>query len=206
MHAAASTWVSRFLPLAAKNNGPVLDLACGSGRHTRLMLDAGYEVWALDKDASLLEPLALIGARCFQHDLEILQGAMDGKASWPFEANTFSTIIVTNYLYRPVLSKITESLKDGGILIYETFAAGNEAYGSPRNPDFLLQPGELIEYYLSQAMPERKNHCIAYEHGHIVHPRPAVVQRICLRSVSVTSMIDTSSDHLDGFEGIFKRI
>jgi SAM-dependent methyltransferase len=198
MHAAASAWVRRFLPLIPKNNGPVLDLACGSGRHTRLMLDAGYEVWSLDKEASLLEPLKLLGARCVQHDLEMRrdESAVDG--SWPFDTNTFSAVIVTNYLYRPLLSNLTSSLKEGGILIYETFAAGNEVYGSPRNPDFLLQPGELIEYYLSQAMPDRKNHCIAYEHGRIPHPGSAVVQRICLRSVSVTSEIDTLSDHLNG--------
>lgn len=197
MQPVASPWVRRFLPLIPKNYGPVLDLACGSGRHTRLMLDAGYEVWALDKDASLLAPLALMGARCFQHDLEMPQDE-DGKGNWPFEANTFSAIIVTNYLYRPLLANLTASLKQGGVLIYETFSAGNEAYGSPRNPDFLLQAGELIEYYLSQAMPGRKNHCIAYEHGHIIHPRPAVVQRICLRTVSSTSLIDTTSDHLYG--------
>jgi SAM-dependent methyltransferase len=198
--ATASTWVRRFLPLIPKNNGPVLDLACGSGRHTRLMLDAGYDVWALDRDASLLGPLALLGARCFQHDLEMQHGesAIGGAGNWPFVANAFSAIIVTNYLYRPLLSSLTSSLKEGGIMIYETFAAGNEAYGSPRNPDFLLQPGELIEYYLSQAMPDRKNHCIAYEHGRIPHPGSAVVQRICLRSVSVTSEIDTLSDHLNG--------
>jgi SAM-dependent methyltransferase len=197
---AASAWVRRFLPLIPKNKGPVLDLACGSGRHTRLLLGAGYEVWSLDKDASLLEPLAVLGARCFQHDLEMQndESVIAGIGSWPFDANMFSAIIVTNYLYRPLLAYLTSSLKEGGILIYETFAAGNEVYGSPRNPDFLLQPGELIEYYLSQAMPGRKNHCIAYEHGLIIHPRPAVVQRICLRTVSVASVIDTSSDHLDG--------
>lgn len=195
--AVASAWVRRFLPLIPKNTGPVLDLACGGGRHTRLLLNAGYEVWSLDRDASLLEPLALLGASCFQQDLEISKGSIDGKDSWPFEANTFSAIIVTNYLYRPLLANLPSSLKQGGILIYETFAAGNEAYGSPRNPDFLLQPGELIEYYLSQAMPGRKNHCIAYEHGRISLPRPAVVQRICLRSVPDASVIDTSCDHLD---------
>jgi SAM-dependent methyltransferase len=195
---AASTWVRRFLPLIPKNNGPVLDLACGGGRHSRLMLDAGYEVWSLDKEASLLEPLAALGARCFQHDLEVVPDALDETGGWPFVANTFSAIIVTNYLFRPLLANLTSSLKEGGILIYETFAVGNEVYGSPRNPDFLLQPGELIDFYLSQAMPSRKNHCISYEHGLVLHPRSAIVQRICLRSVSVTSAIDTSVDYLDG--------
>jgi SAM-dependent methyltransferase len=198
--ASTSTWVQRFIPLINKNAGPVLDLACGGGRHTRLLLDAGFEVWSLDQNASLLEPLSLLGARCFQHDLEAehVGVEMGGKGNWPFEANLFSAIVVTNYLYRPLFPSLTNSLKDDGVLIYETFAVGNEAYGSPRNPDFLLQPGELIEFYLSQAMPGRKNHCIAFEHGYLAHPRPAVVQRICLRSVSVVSIMSTSGDRLDG--------
>ena len=197
---STSTWVRRFLPLIVKDNGPVLDLACGTGRHTRLLLDAGYEVWALDKAASLLEPLKLLGARCFEHDLEAeVPGATTGENEcWPFEANMFSAIVVTNYLYRPLFSQLTRSLKDGGLLIYETFAVGNEVLGSPRNPDFLLRPGELIEYFLSHAIQGRKNHCVAYEHGYIAHPRPAVVQRICLRSISVVSVTGTSSDCLDG--------
>ena len=196
---STSAWVRRFLPSIAKNNGPVLDLACGGGRHTRLLLDAGYEVWSLDKVASLLAPLRLLGARCFEHDLEAEHAsvAMGGCKNWPFEANMFSAIIVTNYLYRALLPNLTTSLKDDGVLIYETFAAGNEVYGSPRNPDFLLKPGELIVYYLSQAIPGRKNHCISYEHGYIAQPRPAVVQRLCLRSVSVASVLGTTSVYLD---------
>lgn len=194
-----SAWVCRFLPLITKNNGPVLDLACGGGRHTRLLLEAGFEVWSLDKDANLLEPLSLSGARCFKHDLEAESAgnALSENGNWPFEANFFSAIIVTNYLYRPLLSSLTTSLQDGGVLIYETFANGNEQYGSPRNPDFLLRPGELMEYYLSQSLENRKNHVVAYEHGYISHPRPAVVQRICLRTVSVASMLGISRDLLD---------
>lgn len=194
-----SAWVRRFLPLVAKNNGPVLDLACGAGRHTRLLLDAGYEVWSLDKAASLLQPLELLGARCFEHDLETKKtgSIQDQEVNWPFEANMFSGVIVTNYLYRPLLSSLTTSLKDGGVLIYETFAAGNEVYGSPRNPDFLLRSGELLNFYLSQAMHGRKNNCIAYEHGCVVRPQPAVVQRICLRAVSVSSELSTCNDNLE---------
>ena len=196
---STSAWVRRFLPLVAKNNGPVLDLACGGGRHTRLLLDAGYEVWSLDKAASLLQPLELLGARCFEHDLETKKtgSIQNEEVNWPFEVNMFSGIIVTNYLYRPLLSSLTTSLKDGGVLIYETFAAGNEVYGSPKNPDFLLRSGELLDFYLSQAMHSRKNHCIAYEHGCIVRAQPAVVQRICLRSVSVSSELSISNDNLE---------
>ena len=196
---STSAWVRRFLPLIDKNIGPVLDLACGAGRHTRLLLDAGYDVWALDKAASLLEPLRLLGARCFEHDLEAKRAGAtsDESEDWPFEANRFSAIVVTNYLYRPLLSSLTLSLKADGLLIYETFSAGNEIYGGPRNPDFLLLPGELMEYYLSHGTHGRKNHFIAYEDGFVTDPRPAMVQRICLRSVSVASDLGTFRGHLD---------
>ena len=196
----ASPWVRRFLPLIPKNQGPVLDLACGNGRHSRLLLDAGYDVWSLDKDAALLAPLESLGARCFQFDLEAKNHETNdaGKVHWPFDANTFAAIIVTNYLYRPLLSTLTSSLKERGILIYETFAVGNEVFGRPKNPDFLLAPGELIQQFLSQSNADvRKNHCISYEHGEISDPKRAVVQRICLRSVSAALAIDTSSDHLE---------
>lgn len=193
---SSSAWVRRFLPLVDKNNGPVLDLACGGGRHTRLLLDAGFDVWSLDKSAFLLAPLRVLGARCFEHDLEAERVSvnMGPNEHWPFEASMFAAIVVTNYLHRALLPSLTTSLKDGGVLIYETFAVGNEVYGSPKNPNFLLRPGELIDYYLSQTTQGRKNHCIAYEHGYIAQPRPAVVQRICLRSVSAVSVLGTFSD------------
>ena len=192
---SASSWVQRFASLIPKNGGPVLDLACGSGRHTRLLLTLGYQVWALDKDASLLAPLAQLGARCFQVNLEANSG-VDNSApvvNWPFEPNIFSGIVVTNYLYRPLLPTLSSSLKKGGVLLYETFAAGNEAYGSPRNPDFLLRPGELLRQFLSDSSIENGNHCIAYEHGYTASPRPALVQRICIRSVASD---DISEDKL----------
>jgi SAM-dependent methyltransferase len=181
---AASAWVRRFLPLIPKDAGPVLDLACGSGRHTRLLLDAGYEVWALDKDAALLAPLEALGARCLQFDLE--SPADENPAllgNWPFQPAMFAGIIVTNYLHRPLFPYLSAALNHQGILIYETFALGNEAYGRPKNPDFLLQDGELLREFLSDAMPNQKNHCIAYEHGYVEKPAPAMLQRICLRSL-----------------------
>jgi SAM-dependent methyltransferase len=184
---SASPWVRRFLPLIPKNHGPVLDLASGAGRHTRLLLNAGYEVWSLDKDASLLAPLASLGARCFQFDLESGGDADGSHIDFPFELETFSAIVVTNYLYRPILSRLMALLKENGVLIYETFAIGNEAFGRPKNPDFLLRPGELLQHFLSNPVPDRAGHCIAYEHGMIESPKPALVQRICVRSVSVST-------------------
>ncbi|MFZ6748399.1 class I SAM-dependent methyltransferase [Undibacterium sp. Ren11W] len=180
----ASAWVRRFLPLIPWDAGPVLDLACGSGRHTRLLLDAGYEVWALDKDAALLAPLEALGARCFQFDLEApVDGYAAEAANWPFQPAMFAGIIVTNYLHRPLFPHLNVALNDGGVLIYETFALGNEACGRPKNPDFLLRNGELLREFLSDAMSNQKNHCIAYEHGYVEKPAPAMLQRICLRSL-----------------------
>lgn len=180
-----SAWVQRFLSHIPKNLGPVLDLACGSGRHTRLLLDAGYEVWASDRDANLLKPLERLGARCFQVDLEAPAHANEEgiAVNWPFKTEQFAGVIVTNYLYRPLFAQLNTCLKQQGVLIYETFAAGNEAYGGPRNPDFLLRPGELLQQFLSDPGGVGKNHCIAYEHGYVDLPRPALLQRICLRRV-----------------------
>lgn len=180
-----SAWVQRFLPNIPKDQGPVLDLACGSGRHTRLLLDAGHEVWAVDRDASLLKPLEQLGARCFQIDLETsAQPGEMGTVNWPFKAEQFAGVLVTNYLYRPLYARLNSCLKQQGVLIYETFAVGNEVYGSPRNPDFLLRPGELLQQFLSDSGTVGKNHCIAYEHGYVALPRPALLQRICIRRVS----------------------
>lgn len=181
-----SPWVQRFLPTIPKASGPVLDLACGSGRHTRLLLAGGYEVWAVDREASFLTPLEQLGARCFQLDLEAsVQYGEEGVAfNWPFDASQFAGVIVTNYLYRPLFAQINACLKPQGALIYETFALGNEAYGNPRNPDYLLRPGELLQRFLSDPESGRENHCIAYEHGYVDFPRPALLQRICVRRVS----------------------
>lgn len=190
-----SAWVQRFLPNIPKDQGPVLDLACGSGRHTRLLLDAGYEVWAVDREASLLKPLEQLGARCFQVDLESSAQPGEGgvATNWSFKPEQFAGVVVTNYLHRPLFPQINACLKQQGILIYETFAVGNEAYGSPRNPDFLLRPGELLQQFLSDPGAGEKNHCIAYEQGYVDLPRPALLQRICFRRISGDFVADAQA-------------
>jgi len=156
-----SSWIKRFSHLV---NGTVLDLACGGGRHGRLFLDLGHSVEFADQDVEGLGDLlnndkALIT----EIDLE------DGR-DWPFEKMAYDGIVVTNYLYRPHLSQMLESLKQGGVLLYETFALGNEQFGRPRNPDFLLKPGELLE------LVDGKLQVIAFEHG---IDGEKVMQRIC---------------------------
>ena len=163
---AVSPWVARFAPLVA--DGEVLDLACGSGRHTRLFAARGLQVVALDRNPEQLAGLAAPNVTTLQHDLE-----RDG-AVWPFGAGRFAAIVVTNYLHRPLFAQLVRGLRPDGILIYETFAQGNEVFGKPSNPDFLLAPGELLALAASGGLQ-----VLAYEDGHVEHPHPAQVQRLC---------------------------
>ena len=162
----ASRWVRRWIPWI-RPGGAVLDVACGGGRHARLLAQMGFEVDAVDRDPSLFpdppEGVTLLGA-----DLE-------GGAPWPYAGRRFDAIVVTNYLHRPLLPTLVASLEPGGLLVYETFARGNERFGKPSNPAFLLAPGELLE-----AVQGRLK-VVAYEDLVVEEPRPAAVQRICAR-------------------------
>jgi SAM-dependent methyltransferase len=158
--------VRRFAPLV-KPGGAVLDLACGAGRHTRFFLQRGHPVTALDVDLSRLGDVGeLLGLDAVEADLE-------GGAPWPLGDRSFAGIVVTNYLWRPLFPNLTAALAPAGVLIYETFARGNERFGKPSNPAFLLEEGELLEFVAGALS------VVAYEHGEIERPWPAVVQRIC---------------------------
>jgi SAM-dependent methyltransferase len=182
-----SAWVARFAPLIPQ--GEVLDLACGSGRHARLLAAMGHPVLAVDRDAQALAatnggakptngsapPTAGQGINTLQIDLESDSGP---RFSWPFEPNRFAGIVVTNYLHRPLFPPILDSLAINGVLIYETFAQGNGRFGKPSNPDFLLEPGELLQ--MAGADSSHSLRIIAFEDGYIDQPKPAMVQRICI--------------------------
>jgi SAM-dependent methyltransferase len=160
-----SGWVLRWLQLIPAG-GTVLDVACGAGRHARLLAARGHEVHAVDRDAEALAGLAgvpRITPLCA--DIE--------RGPWPYAGRTFAGIIVTNYLHRPLLPVLVRSLAAGGVLIYETFARGNERYGRPSNPDFLLRRGELLDCVRGRLT------VVDYEDLVVSTPRPAVVQRIC---------------------------
>lgn len=163
-----SPWVVRFAPLI-RAGGTVLDLACGRGRHVRLMLERGHPVVAVDRDPDALAALPASPA------LEIIAAELEGGALWPLGERRFAGIVVTNYLYRPLFPAILGALEPAGILIYETFALGNERFGRPRNPDHLLKPGELLEVVRGAC------EVLAYEFLELAEPRPAVVQRIAAR-------------------------
>jgi len=160
-----SPWIVRFAPLIT---GDILDIACGSGRHTRYFLSRGHRVTAIDCDLSRMADLQDC-AELEMHELDLEAGAGDG----PLPGGPFGGVIVTNYLWRPLLPAIVAAVAKDGVLLYETFAAGNAAHGKPSNPDFLLQPGELLDAVGGQLQ------VVAYEHGVIDDPRPAVIQRIC---------------------------
>jgi SAM-dependent methyltransferase len=156
-----SAWVARHAGLIPKP-GPVLDLAAGGGRHSRLFLELGYRVTALDRDISRLADLP--GAEVIAADLE------DGSP-WPLGGRRFAGIVVTNYLFRPILPRIAAALEPGGILIYQTFGIGQERYGKPRNPEHLLRPGELLEFAEAEGLVVR-----AYCCGETAEPEPSVRQ------------------------------
>ena len=161
----ASPWVKRFSPLIPKG-GIVLDLACGSGRHSVLLANAGHQVLAVDQDISVVQALnnPLITPKHF--DLE--------REEWPLKGFDFSAIVATNYLYRPHLDQLPKMLQEGGVLIYETFALGNGEFGKPSNPNFLLNPGELLTCAASHRLK-----VVAYEDIYVDQPKPAMVQRLC---------------------------
>jgi len=151
-----SAWVVRWAPLVAR--GPVLDVASGAGRHARFFAQRGLEVAAVDREAQ-----SIPGVRFVQADLE------DGSP-WPFAGQRFGAIVVTNYLHRPLFPDLVAALGEGGVLIYETFMIGNERFGKPSNPNFLLRPGELLEAFGVLTL-------VAFEQG---TTQKAVVQRICV--------------------------
>jgi SAM-dependent methyltransferase len=160
-----SSWVRRFAPLIPAG-GRVLDVACGPGRHARLLAGMGYSVEAVDRDAQTLAALdGIAGIHTRIADLE-------GDA-WPYASACFEGVIATCYLHRPRFDALIGALTPGGVLIYETFMVGNEVFGKPSNPDFLLQRDELFE----RVRPRLT--VIAFEQGRVESPKTALMQRIC---------------------------
>ena len=178
--ATPSPWVERFAGLVPAT-GAVLDLACGGGRHGRLFLARGHAVTLVDRDLAGISDLAHTArAELVAADLE--------AGPWPCEGRKFAGIVVVNYLHRPLFHHILAALEPAGVLIYETFAVGNEALGRPRNPDFLLQPGELLDLVRGSLR------VVAYEHGRVDHPRPAVIQRMAaVREAAGVSQLPVTS-------------
>ena len=160
-----SPWVQRWAHLIPAG-GRVLDVASGAGRNARWLAARGYRVDALDRDADALATLSAVpGVTTRCADIE--------SAAWPCERGVYAAVVVTNYLHRPLFPELFGALGTGGVLIYETFAVGNERFGRPSNPAYLLRPGELLEVVRGRLR------VLAYEDLEVQDPRPAMVQRIC---------------------------
>ena len=158
-----SAWVVRFAHLIAPG-ARVLDVAAGRGRHARFLAARGASVVALDRDADALGELHGI-ARITTEVADLESGA------WPLADARFNAVVVVHYLHRPLLGRLRGALSPGGLLLYETFAQGNEAFGRPRNPDFLLAPGELLTW---AAEPPALT-VVAFEQGLVRHGADSVV-------------------------------
>lgn len=166
-----SAWVVRWSDWIP-DGGRVLDLACGTGRHARHLAARGHPVESVDRDPAILARLdGVPGVSIRSADLE--------GGPWPYEGELFAGIVVTQYLHRPLFPRLLAALAPQGVLIYETFAAGNERYGRPSNPAFLLNRGELLEVVRGRLR------VIAYEDLEVAEPKPAMIQRICAIRASV---------------------
>ncbi len=168
--ATPSAWVARWADRVPAG-GRVLDLACGAGRHACYFAARGHPVEAVDRDPAMLSRLD--GVRGVSTRCSDLEGG-----PWPYEGERFAGIVATHYLHRPLFPHLLAALAPEGALIYETFAAGNERYGRPSNPAFLLKPGELLEVVRGRLR------VVAYEDLIISEPKPAAIQRICALQLS----------------------
>lgn len=184
-----SPWVARYAPLIPLQLGSarrVLDLACGTGRHAIFLAKSGYAVLAVDRDQASLESLRLAELAEQLHGIE--RRCLDLEAPvFCLEPATekFVGIIVTNYLYRPHLQQVLDLVQEGGGFIYETFALGNEQWGRPTNPAFLLKDNELVEVL----MAHQGFRIMAFESTYIEDPKPAMIQRIYAIRTSYSATI-----------------
>jgi SAM-dependent methyltransferase len=154
-------WAGLIAPRVA-----VLDVAAGGGRHSRFFADRGHRVTALDRDT---------GALAAYSGIEIVQADLEDGSPWPLPGRTFGAVVVTNYLHRPLFPVLLDALAPGGVLLYETFMAGNERFGRPSRPEFLLKDGELLD------LARGRLSVTAYEARMISEPKMAMVQRLAAR-------------------------
>jgi SAM-dependent methyltransferase len=160
-----SSWIVQWAGLVS-NGVPVLDVAAGRGRHSRFFAERGHPVTAVDRDTSFLAP---------HPDLETVQADLESGSPWPLGNRTFGAVVVTNYLHRPLMPDLLGALAPGGVFLYETFMVGNERFGRPSRPEFLLNDGELLD------LARGRLSVTAYEARLISDPQMAMVQRIAAR-------------------------
>ncbi len=160
-----SPWIVQWAGLVPPG-ATVLDVAAGGGRHAFFFAERGNKVTAIDRDTSSLAILP---------NLEIVTADLENGSGWPFAVRRFGAVVVTNYLHRPLMPVLLDAIEPGGVLLYETFMEGNERFGRPNNPEFLLKDGELLEIVRGRFS------VVAYEARMISEPKMAMVQRIAAR-------------------------
>ena len=165
-----SSWiVEQIRNLQPLKQLQALDFASGEGRHCINLANSNIIMTAIDKDNKKLEQYKnLDNIHTINFDLET-------NEKWPLKKNYYDVILVVNYLYRPKIKYLTHLLKEGGYLFYETFAVGNEKYGRPSNPDYLLKHNELIDLFKS------KFEIMSYFHGKVTSDKTSVIQRCSLK-------------------------
>ena len=162
-----SPWIVQWAGLVAAD-AAVLDVAAGGGRHTRFFVDRGHKVTSVDRDVSAL---------AVQPNVEIVRADLEDGSPWPLLGRRFGGVIVTNYLHRPLFPALLDALSSGGALLYETFMEGNERFGRPSRPEFLLKDGELLE------LVRGRFSVVAYEARLVSEPKMAMIQRIAARKL-----------------------
>jgi SAM-dependent methyltransferase len=160
-----SPWIVQWAGLVAAD-ATVLDVAAGGGRHTNFFGSRGHKVTAIDRDVSALAA---------QPNIEVVQANLEDGSAWPLPGRVFGAVVVTNYLHRPLFPELLDVLAPGGVLLYETFMEGNERFGRPSRPEFLLKDGELLE------LVRGRFSVVAYEARMISEPKMAMIQRVAAR-------------------------
>jgi len=168
---ATSPWITRFAGLVPPG-AAVLDVAAGAGRHSRLFVGLGHPVTAVDRDVSRLVEDGRPSGPDLAGCLEVIEADLETGGPFPLAGRRFGGVVVANYLHRPLLAVLVAAVAPGGVLLYDGFAAGNERFGRPRRPEFLLRPGELLEAVAGELR------VVAYEDLVVDGPRPAARQRI----------------------------
>jgi len=162
-----SPWIVQWAGLVTAG-ATVLDVAAGRGRHALFFAERGHSVTAVDRDTSALPA---------HPNIEAVTADLEDGSPWPLSGPTFGAVVVTNYLHRPLFASLLDALGPGGVLLYETFMQGNERFGRPSNPEFLLKDGELLEVVRGRFS------VVAYESRMISEPKMAMVQRIAARKL-----------------------
>ena len=160
-----SPWIVQWAGLVPAS-ATVLDVAAGGGRHTRFFAERGHRVTAVDRDTTALHAAS---------NIEVIQADLEDGSPWPFSSRRFAAVVVTNYLHRPLMPDLLAAIEPGGVLLYQTFMVGNERFGKPSRPEFLLKDGELLDLVRGSFS------VVAYEARLISAPSMAMVQRIAAR-------------------------